>query len=60
MREPWWLQYCKSIFLKMPIVTIWSVFQNQVTYVKLNESIVFNDNEIPDSPVPLSSPNYQQ
>ena len=22
----------KSVFLKMPIVTIWSVFQNQVTY----------------------------
>ena len=31
MREPWWLQYLKSVFLKISIVTVWSVFQNQVT-----------------------------
>ena len=32
-REPWWLQYFKSLLLKMPIVTIWSVFQNQVKLI---------------------------
>ena len=32
MREPWRLQYLKSVFLKIPLVTTWSVFQNQVTY----------------------------
>ena len=31
MKEPWWLQYLKSLFLEIPIVTIQSVFQNQVT-----------------------------
>ena len=33
MREPWRLQYLKSVFLEIPFVTTWSVFQNQVTYV---------------------------
>ena len=32
MRESWWLQYLKLVFLEMLIVTIWLVFQNQVTY----------------------------
>ena len=32
-REPWWLQYLKSLLLKIVFVTTWSVFQNQVTYV---------------------------
>ena len=32
MREPWQLQYFKLAFLKMSIVTIWSVFPNPVTY----------------------------
>ena len=32
MREPWWLQFLKFAFLEMPIVKIWLVFQNQVTY----------------------------
>ena len=33
MREPWWLQYLKSLLLEILFVTTWSVFQNQVTYV---------------------------
>ena len=32
-RESWWLQYFKSVFLEMSVVTIWSVFPNPVTYV---------------------------
>ena len=32
-RELQWLEYLKSVFLKIPYVTTWSVFQNQVTYV---------------------------
>ena len=31
-REPWRLQYFKLVFLEMSIVTLWSVFQNPVTY----------------------------
>ena len=31
-REPWQLQYLKSLLLEMLFVTTWSVFQNQVTY----------------------------
>ena len=30
-RELQWLEYLKSIFLKIPNVTTWLVFQNQVT-----------------------------
>ena len=30
-REPRWLQYLKLVFLEIPFVTTWSVFQNQVT-----------------------------
>ena len=30
-RELQWLEYLKSVFLKIPNVTTWSVFQNQVT-----------------------------
>ena len=30
--RPWWLQYFKSVFLTMSIVTIWLVFLNPVTY----------------------------
>ena len=36
MREQWWLQYSKLVFLEMPIVTTWLVFQNQVTYSLVN------------------------
>ena len=32
-REPWWLQYLNLAFLEIPNVTIWSVFQDQVTYM---------------------------
>ena len=32
-REPWRLQYFKSLFLEMSIVTIWLVFPNPVTNV---------------------------
>ena len=32
MREPWQLQYFKSVFLEMSIVTLWSVFPNSVTF----------------------------
>ena len=31
-REPWQLQYFKSVFLEISIVTFWSVFPNLVTY----------------------------
>ena len=31
-RKPQWFQYIKLIFLKIPNVTTWSVFQNQVTF----------------------------
>ena len=31
IREARWLQYLKSVFLVMQIVTTWQVFQNQVT-----------------------------
>ena len=34
-RELWWLEYLKSVFLKIPNVTNWLVFQNQVTYTLL-------------------------
>ena len=30
-----WLKYLKLVFLKIPNVTIWSVFQNQVTYAMI-------------------------
>ena len=33
-REPWQLQYFKSVFLEMSIVTLSSVFLNLVTYMK--------------------------
>ena len=32
-RELKWFEYLKSVFLKIPNVTTWSVFQNQVTYL---------------------------
>ena len=32
-RELQWLEYLKSVFLKIPNVTAWFIFQNQVTYV---------------------------
>ena len=36
-RELQWLEYLKSVFLEIPNVTTWSVFQNQVTYgIKAN------------------------
>ena len=31
-RRPWRLQYFKSVFLEMSIVTLWLVFPNPVTY----------------------------
>ena len=34
-RELQWLEYLKSVFLEIPNVTTWSVFQNRVTYVVL-------------------------
>ena len=35
-RKPQWFQYLKLVFLEIPNVTTWLVFQNQVTiYVKL-------------------------
>ena len=33
--KPQWFQYLKLIFLEIPSVKIWSVFQNQVTYKSL-------------------------
>ena len=33
MKEPWWLQYLKSLFLEILFVTAWLVFQNRVTYM---------------------------
>ena len=29
-REPWWLQYFKLVFIKILIVTVCSIFQNQI------------------------------
>ena len=39
-REPWRLQYFKSVFLEMSIVTLWSVFPNPVTYVLIIKAMV--------------------
>ena len=33
MREPWWLQHLKAVFLETTNVTIHLVFENQITYV---------------------------
>ena len=33
MRKPWQLQYFKSVFPEISIVTLYSVFPNPVTYV---------------------------
>ena len=41
-REPWWLQYFKSVFLEMSIVTIWSVFSNPVTIIKPCSTLFLN------------------
>ena len=30
-----WLEYLKSVFLEIPNVTSWSVFQNQVTIMEV-------------------------
>ena len=37
-RELHWLHYLKSVFLKIPNVTTWSVFQNQVTYLAVSST----------------------
>ena len=46
-RELQWLQHLKSVFLKLPNVTTWSVFQDQITY----KSYIFNSGPVsPYSP----------